>query len=434
MIIKRVYLVLLVLTISGTAKSQFLMDMVDTTQELGKAFISMYENYGKIRITGYMQPQFQVAQSKGAPSFIGGDFEPEVNNRFMLRRGRIRIDYLHFPKKLTGPSLQFAFQFDGTERGVNIRDFWGRIFENKYQLFSFTMGMFARPFSYEVNRSSVDRESPERGRLTQLLMKTERDMGMMISFDPRIGKHKFKYLKIDAGLFNGQGLATTRDYDSHKDFIMRVAHKPRFVGKRIELSGAVSYLNGGILQNTPYVHQTKEENGVKLFVVDSSINNKGKIAPRDYHGADAQIKLHRKAGITELRMEYTGGKHTSSNITTETPIRLFTDNEGYYVRKFNGGFFYLLHNIFNKQHQLILKYDWYDPNTTVKGKEIGNSNNFTAADVRFNTFGAGYVYYVNDHLKLTAWYDHVRNEITSLPGLTEDIKDDVFTLRFQFDF
>ena len=47
----------------------------------------------------------------------------------MLRRGRIRFDYIHFAEN-KGPSIQVVFQFDGTERGVFIRDFWGRIFEN----------------------------------------------------------------------------------------------------------------------------------------------------------------------------------------------------------------------------------------------------------------------------------------------------------------
>ena len=49
-------------------------------------------------------------------------------------------------------------------------------------------------------------------------MKTERDMGAMISFEQRQKDHHFKYLKIDAGLFNGPGLSASADYDSHKDF------------------------------------------------------------------------------------------------------------------------------------------------------------------------------------------------------------------------
>ena len=88
-------------------------------------------------------------------------------------------------KIVSRPSVQFVFQFDGTERGVNIRDFWGRIFENKWKLFTFTTGMFARPFGYETNLSSGDRESPERGRMNQILMRTERDLGAMFSVEPR---------------------------------------------------------------------------------------------------------------------------------------------------------------------------------------------------------------------------------------------------------
>lgn len=210
---------------SQLLQAQFLMDMVDTSNTIGKGILSVYKKFDNIRIGGYIQPQFQLASEKGISSFEGGDFGINVNNRFMLRRGRIRFDYLHLSDN-NGPSVQVVFQFDGTERGVFIRDFWGRIFENRYKRFSLTAGMFARPFGFETNLSSSDRESPERGRMNQLLMKTERDMGAMVSFDSRDKSHRLKYLKIDAGFFNGQGLAATADFDSHKDFITRIALKP----------------------------------------------------------------------------------------------------------------------------------------------------------------------------------------------------------------
>lgn len=104
------------------AEAQFLMDMIDTTKEVGKGLLAMYKRFDQVRITGYMQPQFQVAQLKGISSYAGGNFEEHVNNRFMFRRGRIRFDYVRFTENDL-PSLQFVFQFDGTERGVNIRDF-----------------------------------------------------------------------------------------------------------------------------------------------------------------------------------------------------------------------------------------------------------------------------------------------------------------------
>ena len=235
---RKLLVIALFLIISQSVSSQFLMDMIDTTTEIGKSVFSVSKRFDNIRISGYMQPQFQVAQTKGAKSFNGGDFPTNVNNRFMLRRGRIRFDYVLFNKD-ERPSVQFVFQFDGTERGVFIRDFWGRVFENKYKLFAFTAGMFARPFSYELNLSSSDRESPERGRMSQILMKTERDLGAMISFEPRVKDHPLKYLKIDAGLFNGPGLSATADYDSHKDLIARIGLKPFPLSKNINLSFAV---------------------------------------------------------------------------------------------------------------------------------------------------------------------------------------------------
>ncbi len=171
----RVFTACFCLFISMSAHCQFLMDMVDTTKDLGKSVLSVSRRFDNIRISGYMQPQFQVAQEKGAKSYIGGDFLPTVNNRFLLRRGRIRFDYLRINND-NKASVQFVFQFDGTERGVAIRDFWGRVFENRFQLFAFAFGMFARPFSYELNLSSSDRESPERGLMSQILMKTEIDL------------------------------------------------------------------------------------------------------------------------------------------------------------------------------------------------------------------------------------------------------------------
>jgi hypothetical protein len=425
----------LVLILSQSVKSQFLMDMIDTTTDIGKSVLSVSKRFDNIRIGGYIQPQFQTAESKGVKNFSGGDFAPNVNNRFMLRRGRIRFDYIHFNKDIK-PSVQFVFQFDGTERGVVIRDFWGRIFENKYKLFAFTAGMFARPFSYELNLSSSDRESPERGRMSQILMRTERDLGAMISFEPRVKGHSLRYLKIDAGLFNGQGLSATADYDSHKDFITRIGLKPFPISKKINLSFAASYLNGGILQNTKYVYKTGNAISTKTFVIDSSLNNIGKIAPRKYYGADMQLKIRNTKGFTELRAEYMTGTQTAFANSSETPAALPADNTtGFYVRKFNGAYFYLLQNIFTAKHQVVIKYDWYDPNTEVKEMEIGKTgSNINEANIKFSTLGFGYIHYINDNLKLVLWYDKVTNEKTHIPAYISDIKDNIFTCRLQFRF
>ncbi|HEY6974883.1 MAG TPA: porin [Chitinophagaceae bacterium] len=418
--------------LSSAVKAQFLMDMIDTTTDVGKGLLSIYRKYDHIKIGGYMQPQFQLAQSKGAKTYNGGDFAPNSNNRFMLRRGRIRFEYVHFGEG-TKPAVQFVFQFDGTERGVFIRDFFGRIFENNRKLFSFTMGMFARPFGYEVNLSSSDRESPERGRMSQILMKTERDLGAMVSFEPRDRTNWLKYIKLDAGVFNGQGLTAPGEYDSYKDFICRASLKPYHLNNHLLLSAGVSYFNGGLIQNNQYVYTMQSNNGKQQFIVDSSTENIGTELPRKYNGMDAQLKwLHKGSSVTELRGEYWWGKQTASAVTSETPSNIFLTDH-YYIRKFNGAFFYLLHS-FDKHNQVGMKYDWYDPNTLVKGKEIGEANGTLPPDIRYGTLGIGYIYYFDESLKIVAWYEFVKNESTALPDYTSDLEDNILTLRVQFRF
>ncbi|HQW92967.1 MAG TPA: porin [Ferruginibacter sp.] len=429
-------ILLLILIISATyLKAQFLMDMVDTTKETGRGLLAVYKKFDHLRIGGYIQPQFQVAGSKGIRSFEGGDFSAQVNNRFMFRRSRVRIDYVHFGKE-TKPGVQIVFQFDANERAFTVRDVWGRIFENKYQLFSFTIGMFARPFGYEVNLSSGDRETPERGRMSQILMKSERDLGAMLSMDSRRSGSKLKYLRADIGVFNGQGINAAGDFDNTKDIIGNIALKPFPITDQVTLSGGASVLYGGLLQNTKYVYSTGEVSGIKKEIIDSSADNLHKTSPRHYYGANAQFKYKSQKGLsTELRAEFLAGKQTGTNNNSETPVALMAGNDGFHIRNFNGAYFYLLQQVFNTKNQLMLKFDWYDPNSSVSRNEIGApGSNFTAANIRYSTIGFGYINYLTENVKIVLYYARVFNEKTQLPGFTGDVKDDVFTCRLQFRF
>jgi hypothetical protein len=259
---KKLPLTIGLLAIGLFGKAQFLMDMVDTSKETGKGMLAVYKKFDHLRIGGYIQPQFQVAQANGAKTFEGTDFSAQVSNRFMLRRSRVRIDYVHFEPK-NKPGVQIVFQFDANERGFTIRDVWGRVFENKYKLFSFTTGMFARPFGYEINLSSSDRESPERGRMSQLHTKSERDLGAMLSFDVRKKEHPLKHLKIDAGIFNGQGINVANEFDNTKDFIGRISLKPLHINKMVTLSAGASVLSGGLQNNTKYIYTTTTQGSIK---------------------------------------------------------------------------------------------------------------------------------------------------------------------------
>lgn len=121
----------------GSASAQYLMDGLDTSSLTGKGMLTIYKNFNGLKFSGYIQPQFQVAETKGISSFEGGDFGEGINNRFMLLRSRIKVNYIHYGQKFN-PDIEFVFQIDANERAVSVKDVWGRISENNWKLFSFS--------------------------------------------------------------------------------------------------------------------------------------------------------------------------------------------------------------------------------------------------------------------------------------------------------
>jgi hypothetical protein len=416
-----------------SANSQRFLSDYDSTLFLKDTMVTTVRRFENLHIGAYMQPQFQVAQSEGAQSYEGGNFGTHVSNRFMLRRARVKIDYILPSKDQHLPRALFTFQFEATERDMNIRDMFLRLFEPKKQNLSLTMGLFARPFGYEVNLSSSFRETPERGRMSQILMPSERDLGAMVSYEQQRSARKLPKLKFDIGVFNGQGKSGPAEFDSYKDLISRLSFRPFQLSRFWSFSGGLSLLNGGWRQDTRYRYETKNTGGKTMFLVDSSLSNIGGKAPRKYYGADAQLVLKHGWGKTEWRAEYWWGTQPGTASTTVNPG---TQPEGpTYIRQFDGGFFYFLQNILNQHWELMVKYDWYDPNRKVAAAEIGgNGANFTKTDVRIGTLGTGLTHYFSDNLKALVYYSFVRNEKTLLEGYTHDLPDDVFTFRIQMRF
>ena len=179
-------------------------------------------------------------------------------------------------------------------------------------------------------------------------------------------------------------------------------------------------------------------NGEKYFQVDSTSSNLGGRAPRHYYGGDIQAVYKHGWGETEFRAEYWAGQQPGTATTTVNPGDTPSLNGSplpTYKRNFDGAFLLFLQNIVNKNNQLIVKYDWYDPNTDVAGDDLGKGGtNLTPADIKFSTLGLGFLHHINDNIKLVFYYDIVRNETTQLAGYSQDLKDNIFTTRIHFRF
>lgn len=430
-------LILFLFIFSAAFSQRTINDVMDSTVVNHLLIIS--KKYGSLSFSGYMQPQFQVAQSNGTQAeYQGGNFGEFTNNRFRLRRGRLRADYMLLTDD-GAPSTYFVLQFDGTEQGVAIRDFWGRYYENKWKILAVTVGLSGRPFGNELQLSSSVREAPERGRMSQILMKTERDLGATFTLNPRWKDAKLKNISLDLGIYNGQGLSGSAEFDNSKDVIMRLSHKTYMFKKLgFSLAGGVSTLQGGLNHRLPVSYKMDAINGSYQMVKDSSIANINKVAPRRYYGADLQFATATKSWKSEVRAEVIAGLQTGTSTNSTTPGSYPVDNKSvalpYYTRNFNGAYLTFVQTLNSSDNQIILKYDYYDPNSKVKGMEINSAKGLSAADVRFDTFGFGFLHHFNPHFKAVLYYDIIKNESTQISEYTSDRKDNVFTLRTQFYF
>jgi len=384
----------------------------------------------KIKVSGYIQAQYQTAETAGQATFAGGNFPSNVKQRFAVRRGRVKVNY---DNDLT----QYVLQIDVTQGGVGIKDAYASFREPWLKTFGLTAGVFDRPFGFEISYSSSNRETPERSRIYQTLFPGERDLGAKMEIVPRSGP--LTWLSFKGGFFNGSG-PTANDYDSHKDFIGRLGAQvvvPAH-GLAIDVGGS-AYL-GGVRQPGPVVYKNVGilSSGVKGFLKDSSAANIGAPADRNYVGVDAQLyyDLPMLGGLT-LRGEFITGNQTGTFSSSTSPSSQPTE---IVIRNFNGGYVYYVQNI-GLSNQFVLKYDWYDPNIDADAAEIGApGSNFSLGDIKYSTLGIGWIYHWDANIKLMAYYDIVKNEqinpaaTGALASYSRDLKDNVLTLRIQYKF
>ena len=107
-----------------------------------------------------MQAQAQFADSMGIASFAGGNFNANTDKRFLVRRGRVKFTY-------DNSLSQYVLQLDATKGGAVIKDAYVRFTEPYTKALHATIGVFDRPFGFEIGYSSGSRETPERGRMSK---------------------------------------------------------------------------------------------------------------------------------------------------------------------------------------------------------------------------------------------------------------------------
>ncbi len=374
------------------------------------------KKYGKLKVSGYIQAQWQYAQEPYALAFgAGGQFPYNSNNRFAIRRGRIKLTYeLGFAK--------FVIQPDFTEKSVKIKDVYIGLSSNN-KLIGGQIGAFDRPFGYEISYSSSKRESPERSRIFLSLFPDERDIGAMLTMN-------YKGFSFNGGIFNGNGLKT--EDNSFKDFIGRLEYNTEVGGA--EIGAEFSYYHG-YRENSTEAHYVFEK-GVGFVGIENDQFDEYK---RQYFGVGAKFLKSWCIGTTNIRAEYLWGRQPGTRLNNTSVMTGIYDEldtgEPLYLRNFLGGYVILAQTIAKSKHTVVLKYDYYDPNTQISGNEIGLLANTGFPDVAYSTYGVGYIFDWTKYLRLMAYYDIVDNERTvNLADFNQKVNENILTLRVQIKF
>lgn len=372
-----------------------------------------------LKISGYVQMYYQTGQKESKLN-VGGKQEnsAEGYSRLGVRRGRAKITY--------GKGIATGvLQLDMTEKGVGVKDVYLKMSLPFLGQSSIQAGIFDRPFGHEISYSSSRRESPERSLITPTLFPNERDLGVMLSLSGKKGS-PWQAIRLDAGLFAGQGIKT--DVDSRLDFIGRLSGKHKF-SSSVEAGLGTSLYYGSVYQTTSQLYRMQDSR----FVLEDKPEHIGAYARRSYLGIDAQITWRNPLGRTELRGEFITGEQPSSATSNKSPNGSL-QTTAMYLRPISGGYALLTQGIGRTPLTLFTRYDWYDPNTALSGNEVGTGGS-TEADISYRTLGLGAMYQISDALRLTVYGEQVWNEQTSqISKLSKDLSDNRLTIALLYKF
>ncbi len=386
-------------------------DKVDGLTERMATAESDLSKLTKIKVSGYIQAQYQ--------SFENPSLQPD--NYFSLRRVRVKFTYE------AADGVKFVVCPDFGAGTYTLKDAYVVLNDHWTKSFSLWVGKFNRP-NYEVEYSSSQREVAERSAVIRTLYPGERAIGAKLEYNPvNVPLH------VQLALLNGSDGITinnasgtnmnsteNKDFDNYKDIMVRAYYNlslGNFGGLDFGAHGYFGSFKSNALKTLSSDYSTIKD--VKL----------GDAVKRNWVGGEFQLFADVLGGLS-VKGEYIAGKNASigyapiaaSGTTAAVPgVANFQNN-------FSGYYLYFIKNL-GKKNQFALRYDYYDPNTDISGKDV-TVKKYTSvdattlknrvsgkSDLATSTISLALHHYFDDNLRITLNYDIVKNEKVGSEGL-----------------
>lgn len=377
-------------------------DRVDGITERLATAESDLSKLTKIKVSGYIQAQYQYFEN----------LNTQPTNYWSIRRARVKFTYE------AADGVKFLLQPDFSPGNVSLREAYVVLNDRWTKTFSLWAGKFNRP-NYEVEYSSSQLEVLERSQIIRALYPGEYALGAKLEYKPLVVP-----LKVQLALLNGSDGLTinnaagtnlnsneNKDFDNSKDIMARATYS-----LKLGNLGALDF--GG----HAYVGSLKS-NALKTLSSDYSTIKDSKIGDaikRNWVGGEFQFFADVLGGMS-IKGEYIAGKNASIGYAPATTNGVTTAGVANFQNNFAGGYLYFIKNL-GKKNQFAFRYDYYDPNTDIKGKDI-NVKKYTSvdatnlkskvsgkSDLAYTTFSFALHHYFDDNIRISLNYDIVNNE------------------------
>src|SRR6478735_1217127 len=313
-----------------------------------------------LQVRGYVQAQYESHQDSEDQLLPGG--APLNQNRFVLRRARVRLDKLW---KYGGVMIEFdANSVRGAAIGIQHAEATLAYRNPDHTpMVSATVGLFDNPFGREVVESPRERVFMERSAASRAFFPAEPDLGARLA-------GQIDWFRYSVAVVNGQPLGDRtgfilQDPNAHKDVLGRFGVDVTLESP-VRIIGGVSVLNGkgfhagtDATKNTLSWRDNVSEDGLvtlpELVGVPGVAAQPSKNFKRWLVGADLGTQITSKFGTTHLYGEVSVGSNMDRNTFVADPTTTGID-----AREI--GWYLALHQEFTQGPIVGFRVDQYNPN------------------------------------------------------------------------
>jgi len=383
-----------------------------------------------LRIGGYLQTQFESSQLSADQLQQGG--APLNQDRFTLRRGRLRLDH---GWEYANATLELDAN---TTRGVNVGIrraeasvlYRGNNGKDLPPLIMLSMGVTDLPFGFELLESARVRPFMERSLGSAALFPTEMDVGLKLSGAVSFVRYAF-------AVTNGEPVDSLnrypRDPNAAKDFSGRVGVETQPLAA-LSIAGGTSFYQGtGFHAGTDATKPSftwldiNEDRAIQpneLQAVPGASAQPSTNFKRWAYGLDLELVLRTKFGNTRLVAEGFLASNLDRAYLIADPTLGQND-----VRE-SGGYLSLVQDV-TRWGQVGFRASYYDPNSdffdSLRGRQVPTSLSVT-------TLSPMVALRWQDTARLSFQYDFVRDSLAKdASGVPTDAKNNQLTLRLQVE-